>query len=401
MPKIPADLLHDEPSPKPSTTPLLLPPAILHERSLNKTVDSDATPTQETAPKLAVSPPPPTQRPQQQYILTTDAPAPRASICLSQDDAVQQLIRSASISPPAAQRTRKAALRFKQQDKEEHAAAASTSAAPAARQPTLARKTSISAHLKLGLRRRKSEEENVQMVISGPTDFVHISTGSEGAHSSAATTSLRRASTVSTSSSNRTSLRSSVFSASSGSSNSLKEEVEAEDAASEDRPLYTKHPLRPLKSIRRPSMIKVQSHLTDLPAPTCPTSPRDKRKAIYALPGSVPALLEPTFKLNPPTTPSAGDFAATLDRTLSRTHRLGSDASEQIPEPGLSRSPSSGYASSNRSSLGSLSEFRSYLDFPEIHKGKKEEQDIWEALDRGVKTANASMPATPIVLAKF
>lgn len=157
--------------------------------------------------------------------------------------------------------------------------------------------------------------------------------------------------------------------------------------------------------------------------PVVPTSPRDKRKAIYAAPGSVPAILEPinvvsgpnaqASKLSPvaasPVASQAGEnFAAALDRTLGRAHRLGSEGGAQSPEPELSRSPSSGYASSNRSSLGSLHEFRSFLDFPDMPPGSRRnsnkssnEEDIWATLDRGSRTATAPALAVPIVLTKF
>lgn len=163
-----------------------------------------------------------------------------------------------------------------------------------------------------------------------------------------------------------------------------------EPETGEDKPLYTaterKHPLRPLRSIRRPSKLSLAEDQPVLNIPARSTSPKDKRKAMYAAPGSVPAILEPVdvaksgaSKLSS-TVSSVGSqagehFAAALDRTIGRTRGLSSDGGELSPEPELSRSPSSGYASSactsNRSSLGSLHEFKSFLEFPDMQPGSR------------------------------
>lgn len=397
-PKIPTELLQ---------TTNAASTAVLVEKSLNTRVDSDLTPTPRTP-----EPPKSAQRPQQHYILDIDAPVASTGSSEAADDAVQQLLRSASVSPAsasaAAARSRKGPLRW-MQDKEEHTPTVSTSTLPP-RQATLTRKTSISAHLKLSLRRNKSDDQPAPITISGPTNFVHVATGTEGAYASvdaSSATSLRRASTTSRVSA-RSSLRSSMssnYSTSSYISENSAPSATGTEAVDEDKPLYTamekKHPLRPLKSIRRPSKLslKQQEPILDIPAGS--TSPKDKRKAIYAAPGSVPAILEPIdvvqgtvgrgAKLSPIVSPvgsQAGEhFAAALDRTLGRARGLSSEGGELSPEPELSRSPSSGYESSactsNRSSLGSLQEFKDFLDFPDMpmsrrnsEKGRAEE-DIW------------------------
>uniref|UniRef100_V5EBS1 Uncharacterized protein n=1 Tax=Kalmanozyma brasiliensis (strain GHG001) TaxID=1365824 RepID=V5EBS1_KALBG len=191
------------------------------------------------------------------------------------------------------------------------------------------RTTSI---LKVSLRRNKPEEPpSAALTISGPTDFVHVSTGADEAPSSP-----RRPSVTSTT----PSLRMSTASTSSGTS------VDTAD----DKPLYnlaSAQPLRPLKSIRRPSRTIAEEPLFTSPGST---SPQDKRKAIYATPGSVLAL-----------TPVAPR------RARGRT----SDESE----PELTKSSSSNDDSDDsRSSLGSLHEFRRFLDFGDDtrHKGGEE-----------------------------
>ena len=410
MPKIPTELLQQHASSTgnaiaatTSTT------SVLREKAPNTTTDALAIPAvgEKTAPSRTI-PSESTQRPQKQYLLDIDSSVATEPTGAA-DDAVRQLLRSASVSPSSAPaRPRKGPLRW-MQDKEEHATSGSTSTLPP-RQPTLSRKTSISAHLKLSLRRNKTEDQASEIKISAPTNFVHLSTGTEGAHASSTPISLRRASTTSTVSM-RSSLRSSMSStrsATSSASSDYGSAVSLEQEACEDKPLYTatdkKHPLRPLKSIRRPSKLSLQQDEPVLDMPAGPTSPKDKRKAIYAAPGSVPAILEPidvsgdsitrTSKLSPivsPVTSQAGEhFAAALDRTLGRARGLSSEGGELSPEPELSRSPSSGYASSactsNRSSLGSLQEFRTFLDFPDMPPGSRRnsekgshQEDIWAA----------------------
>lgn len=143
--------------------------------------------------------------------------------------------------------------------------------------------------------------------------------------------------------------------------------------------------------------------------PNGPTSPKDKRKGIYAAVGSVPKVLEAvdtsthvtSSPLKPPATSRAGEhFAAALDRSIGRARGQSSDGGELSPEPELSRSPCSGYESStctsNRSSLGSLQEFRTFLDFSEMlpasRRGSaKGGDDLW----------SAPALAVPIVLDKF
>lgn len=401
-PKIPTELLQDVSLSR--FTPAA-PTSVLTEKSLNTHGDSNLTPTPRTPEPIKSA-----SRPQQQYILDIDAPVASTGVYGAGDDAVQQLLRSASVSPAsastAAARNRKGPLRW-MQDKEEHTPTASTSTLPPRQ---LTRKTSISAHLKLSLRRRKSDDQPAPITISGPTNFVHVATGTEGAYASVGAsnaTLLRRASTTSRVSA-RSSVRSSMssnYSTSSYISENTAPSATEKEAASEDKPLYAamekKHPLRPLKSIRRPSKLSLQQDELVLTAPAGSTSPKDKRKAIYAAPGSVPAILEPInvaqstvsrgAKLSPIVSPvgsQAGEhFAAALDRTLGRARGLSSEGGELSLEPELSRSPSSGYESSactsNRSSLGSLQEFKDFLDFPDMpmsrrnsEKGRAEE-DIW------------------------
>ncbi|SPO23461.1 uncharacterized protein UTRI_02140 [Ustilago trichophora] len=407
VPKIPTDLLQQYSGSANSTsTPTPSAPPVLREQSLNTTTDTDATPTKESPPSIPMSAQP-AQRPQQQYLLNIDAPVATEDIRGPSDDTVQQLLRSASMSPSSAPaRPRKGPLRW-MQDKEEHSASASSSTLPS-RQPTLSRKTSISAHLKLSLRRNKGEEQPAEITISGPTNFVHLSTGTDAAVTSSKTTSLRRASTTSTRSSFRSSM-SSTRSDSSSATSQILTAVSLEEEVANDRPLYAttdrKHPLRPLKSIRRPSKLSLKQDEPLLEIQAGQTSPKDKRKAIYAAPGLVPAILEPlevssrstaqASKLSPivsPITSQAGEhFASALGRTLGRARGLGSECGELSPEPELSRSPSSGYESSacstsNRSSLGSLQEFRTFLDFPDMPPGSRRNSeksgnhdDIWAA----------------------
>ena len=238
------------------------------------------------------------------------------------------------------------------QVKDEHSESG-LSANTAPRQPTLSRKTSISAHLKMSLRRNRVEEPTTpELSISGPTNFVHVATAGEGGQSAPKGGALTQASTVNVG------------------SLVAESRVSAEDG--EEKPLYaalTKSPLRPLKSIRRPSKLALdQAADVVLAMPAVPTSPKDKRKAIIVAPGLVPV------------SPAAGareHFASSLARR-----------SEQMsPEPELSRSPSSGYESSegtsNRSSLASLHEFRTFLDFPDMPVGKaRERRDVWsDAMD--------------------
>ncbi|KAJ1028433.1 hypothetical protein NDA16_001600 [Ustilago loliicola] len=288
-PKIPTEPLQDA---SPSTPVAVASTSVLAHKAFDTERDSELTPTPRT-PEPTKS----AQRPQQQYILDIDAPVNSAESSSATDDAVQRLLRSASVSPASASataaRTRKGPLRW-MQDKEEHTSTASTSTLPPS-QPMLSRKTSISAHLKLSLRRNKSEDQPAPITISGPTNFVHVATGTEGAYSSvgAAATSLRRASTtsrVSARSSVRSSMSSNYSTSSYVSENTAPSSTEKE-ATSEDKPLYTaavekKHPLRPLKSIRRPSKLSLKPDEPVLDIPAESTSPKDKRKAIYAAPGS-------------------------------------------------------------------------------------------------------------------
>ncbi|SPO44393.1 uncharacterized protein PSANT_02078 [Moesziomyces antarcticus] len=398
-PKVPLELLQEEP-----TTPV---PAqqmtVLQERSLNlPTHETDAAP--KSASPIPASPARSQQQPQKQYILDIDAPADDRRASTSADASVQELLRSATLAPSsAAARSRKGPLRW-MHDKDEHAPSTSTSSLQP-RQPALSRKTSISAQLKLSLRRNKVENQPAGLVISAPTNFVHLSTGTEGAYGSVGASSLRRSSTTSAASRD-SSLRSSVASISSASSfGSEAELATASKHVDQDKALYSpsekKHPLRPLKSIRRPSKLTLQdTSLPPIPAGT--TSPKDKRKAIYAAPGSVPAILEPTtddmptptatasaiVAGSPGTSPAGAYFAATLDRTLGRA-RL--EAENGSPEPELSRSPSSAYDSSaptsKRSSLASLHQFSSFLDFPDMpalsrtNSGERvKHDDPWSAL---------------------
>ncbi|SOV04841.1 uncharacterized protein UDID_02862 [Ustilago sp. UG-2017a] len=406
-PKIPTELLQDPSLSIPTTAALT---SVLGEKSLKAGSDAKVTSTPSTPEPVKSA-----QQPQQQYILNIDEPVTFAESNSAADNAVQQLLRSASVSPASAStaagaRTRKGPLRW-MQDKEEHTPAASTSTLPP-RQPALARKTSLSAHLKL-LRRNKSENQPAPITISRPTNFVHVATGTDGACASAGAqqaTSLRRASTTSRVS-DQPLLRSNMssnYSTSSYVSRDTSPSATEKDAANEDKPLFVamekKHPLRPLKSIRRPSKptLKPDEPAVDVPAGS--TGPKDKRKAIYASSGSVPAILEPInvtqsssnrgAKLSPIVSPvgsQAGKhFAAALDHTLGRTRGLSSEGGELSPEPDLSRSPGSGYESSaytsNRSSFGSLHEFKSFLDFPDTpmsrrnsEKGRQEE-DIWSGV---------------------
>ncbi|GAC92649.1 ubiquitin conjugation factor [Pseudozyma hubeiensis SY62] len=387
----------------------LIPAELLQQHTSSSSISTASTPT---APISAASrsatvgtkpaqpaPAKPAQKPQRQYLLEIDAPTISREDRATADESVRQLLRSATVSTSTGpSRPRKGPLKWAQ-DKEEHAAAASTSSLPP-RNPTLSRKTSISAHLKMSLRRNKVEEQPCfGLNISAPTDFVHISTGSEGAKASPI--SLRRSSTTSP----RSSLRSSMSSTSSGVSFGTADSSPHEDAAKDDKPLYEalerKYPLRPLKSIRRPTKISVDLLEPTLSLSKEPTSPKDKRKGIYAAPGLVPDILEPVDSMNHIAAPNASrageHFAAALDRSIGRTRGRTSDASELSPEPELSRSPSSGYDSStcasNRSSLGSLHEFRTFLDFPDMEasaRGKADE-DMW----------SGSALAAPIVLPKF
>lgn len=399
-PKVPIELLQEEPiTPVPAQQTI-----VLQERSLNLPTDNVTAAPKPTSP-MPASPARSQQHPQKQYILDIDAPADDRRSSTSADASVQELLRSATLAPSsAAARPRKGPLRW-MHDKDEHAPSTSTSSLQP-RQPALSRKTSISAQLKLSLRRNKVENQPVGLVISAPTNFVHLSTGTEGAYGSAGGSSLRRSSTTSAASRN-SSLRSSITSVSSASSfGSEAELATASKHVDQDKALYSpsekKHPLRPLKSIRRPSKLTLQDvSLPPIPAGT--TSPKDKRKAIYAAPGSVPAILEPTTDdvptptataraidaASPGTSPAGAYFAATLDRTLGRA-RL--EAENGSPEPELSRSPSSAYDSSaptsKRSSLASLHQFSSFLDFPDMPalsrtnsgEGVKHD-DLWTTLN--------------------
>ncbi|SJX62036.1 uncharacterized protein SRS1_10670 [Sporisorium reilianum f. sp. reilianum] len=401
VPLIPSDLL--QPQSSSSSTTLTLPPtpSLPEPKSPRSAAYTDLTPTQESVPSVHTAPRSP-QRPQRQYLLDIDAPAPSLATDSTSDDSVKQLLRSATISASSASsRARKGPLKW-MHDKEEHTAPTS-SPALSPRQPTLSRKSSISGHLKLSLRRNKSDEPPCpELSISGPTNFVHISTGTEGAHAAIKSPSLRRSSTTSV----RSSARSSTSSALSGTFETADSKVVAHDA-NDDKPLYAaasaKHPLRPLKSIRRPSKLSLNKTEPVLDIAPGSTSPKDKRKAMYAAPGSVPAILEPisvstrseapASRLSPilsPGTSEAGEnFAATLGRTIVRTRGRSSDGGELSPEPELSRSPSSGYESSNctstMSSLGSLHEFSSFLDFPDLSLSRRNsdkgraEDDIWSA----------------------
>ncbi|ETS63146.1 hypothetical protein PaG_02925 [Moesziomyces aphidis] len=399
-PKVPIELLQEEPiTPVPAQQTI-----VLQERSLNLPTDNATAAPKPTSP-MPASPARSQQHPQKQYILDIDAPAENRRASTSADASVQELLRSATLAPSsAAARPRKGPLRW-MHDKDEHAPSTSTSSLQP-RQPALSRKTSISAQLKLSLRRNKVENQPAGLVISAPTNFVHLSTGTEGAYGSAGGSSLRRSSTTSAASRN-SSLRSSITSVSSASSfGSEAELATASNHVDQDKALYSpsekKHPLRPLKSIRRPSKLTLQDvSLPPIPAGT--TSPKDKRKAIYAAPGSVPAILEPTtddmptptattnaiVAGSPGTSPAGAYFAATLDRTLGRA-RL--EAETGSPEPELSRSPSSAYDSSaptsKRSSLASLHQFSSFLDFPDLPalsrtnsgEGVKHD-DLWSTLN--------------------
>ncbi|KAJ9477971.1 Ubiquitin conjugation factor [Pseudozyma hubeiensis] len=385
VPQIPTELLQQHPSSSNIST-ASTPTAPVSAAS--RSADVSTTPAPPVPVKTA-------QKPQRQYLLEIDAPATSRDDGAAADESVRQLLRSATVSTSA----RKGPLRWAQ-DKEEHATAASSSSSLSPRQPTLSRKTSISAHLKMSLRRNKVEEQPCSgLNISAPTDFVHVSTGSEGAKASPI--SLRRSSTTS----QRSSLRSSMSSTSSAVSFGTADSSPQEDAAKDDKPLYgaleRKHPLRPLKSIRRPTKLSVDYTEPTLNLPKAPTSPKDKRKGIYAAPGLVPDILEPVDSMDRIAAPNASrageHFAAALDRSIGRTRGRASDASELSPEPELSRSPSSGYDSStcasDRSSLGSLHEFRTFLDFPDMATpgGGKVDEDLW----------SGSALAAPIVLPKF
>ncbi|CDW98373.1 hypothetical protein, partial [Sporisorium scitamineum] len=238
---------------------------------------ADITPTQESVPSVPLATRSP-QRPQRQYLLDIDAPTASQGVGSVADDSVQQLLRSATISAASASsRPRKGPLKW-MQDKEEHTAPAS-SPAVSPRRPTLSRKTSISAHLKLSLRRNKADEQPCsELSISGPTNFVHISTGTEGAHAAIKSPALRRSSTTSA----RSSLRSSTSSAS-GTCFETADSTWVGQEASDGKPLYSassaKQPLRPLKSIRRPSKLSLNKAEPLLNIPPGATSPKDKRKA--------------------------------------------------------------------------------------------------------------------------
>ncbi|TKY87340.1 hypothetical protein EX895_004017 [Sporisorium graminicola] len=394
VPIIPSDLLHSHSSSSSAVANLATSTSVPESNSPNSAAYADITPTQESGPSV-----PSAQRPQRQYLLDIDAPCSSQGASNNADDSVKQLLRSATISASSSSsRPKKGPLKW-MHDKEEHSTT-SSSLAVSPRQPTLSRKTSISAHLKLSLRRNKSDEPPCsELSISGPTNFVHVSTGTEGAHAAVKSPSLRRSSTVSA----RSSPRSSASSALSGMFETADSKWVQQD---DDKPLYTAsgatQPLRPLKSIRRPSKLSLNKPEPLLDIAPGPTSPKDKRKAIYAAPGSVPVILEPvdaaarteatSSKLSPivsPITSEAGEhFAASLGRTIVRARVHSSDGGELSPEPELSRSPSSGYESSactsNRSSLGSLHEFSSFLEFPDLlplsrrssDKGRVED-DIW------------------------
>lgn len=339
VPTIPVELLQHQPtlcSTESSATP------VLAERSLNS--ESSITAPLNPKPSAnAITGSKTTQQPQRQYLLDIDHPTASTSTLTSVDDPVKRLLRSASVSIGST-RPRRGPLKW-MQDKEEHTATASSSAPPPARQP-LGRKGSI---LKVSLRRTKPEEPpSAPLTISAPTDFVHVSTGADEAP-----TTLRRPSVTST----VPSLRMSTASTSSGTS------IDTTD----DKPLYTlgaTQPLRPLKSIRRPSRpIEEEPLFTSAGS----TSPQDKRKGIYAGPGS---MLDPLA----------------LSSRRARGRRRASDESE----PELTKSSASGDDSDDsRSSLGSLYEFRRFLDFGEDTRPKGAEGD-WTA---GL--------ALPIVLEKF
>ncbi|SNX82915.1 uncharacterized protein MEPE_01621 [Melanopsichium pennsylvanicum] len=429
VPKIPTELLQQvNGSNSNPTAPTSIVP-VLQERSMNIVEDADATQTKETAPSFS-APTGSSQRPQRQYILDIDTPTTSLDNVGASVSTVKQLLRSASVSPGSDHvRTRRGPLRWLS-EKEEHTNVASTSSLLPSKQPGLSRKTSISAHLKLSsfLRNKAAEEHSSSssdIAISGPTDFLHLSTGTENASATSKSISLRRSSTTSRASAGSSSLRSSMASNRSGVSSVPSDyatPISLEDA-NDDTPLYSiderKHPLRPLKSIRRPSKLSLNQadDPTILKLPLEPTSPKDKRKAIYAAPGSsfVPAILEPLdtvatidqaseldlIESSPTNTASqAGEsFAAALETTLNRSRsRNGGDrALSPDLEPELSRSPSSGYESSNRSSLGSLNEFSSFLNFPDVAPGghgasvKRNEKDVWQR----------SALQMPITLEKF
>lgn len=416
VPTIPAELLQQHLSSSSSVSTLIATTPVQAAETVSFVTDTVAPPTHESPSSLTLTASS-IHPPQRHYLLEIDTPFSSQDDQRDADDSVQQLLRSTPTSPsPAVYRPRKGPLKWVA-DREEHAANASSSTL-SVRQPTLSRKTSISAHLKLSLRRNKTEDQpGTSLTISAPTNFVHICTGAEAPSAVSNSASLRRTSTTSHRFSQHSSTSSSLSRTSLDTANSSSHE----QAVNEDKPLYAalekKNPLRPLKSIRRPSKLSLNQLEPVLNLPNGhPTSPKDKRKGIYAAPGSVPEIFEPaqvstlakasTPDPNPlasPVTSRAGEhFAAQLDRSIDRARGHSSNRGDLSPEPELSRSPGSGYGSSmcasNRSSLGSLHEFRTFLDFPDLMSvsrrnsdKEKNEDDLW----------SGSALATPVHLQKF
>ncbi len=199
--------------------------------------------------------------------------------------------------------------------------------------------------------------------------------GAEEANTRSAVAPLRRP----TWTSNRSSVRSSTSSTLSGLSYDTANSSTIDAEVGEDKVLYTngerKHPLRPLKSIRRPSKLTLNKEEPAWSGASGSTSPKDKRKALYVTPGDVPSISSRWPSFHRPM--RCEQFAGALGRNISRNRGRGSESSETAPELVVSGSPSSGYESSGASTDRAWRHCRS-LGASWISVGRRgRREDLW------------------------
>ncbi|PWY98532.1 hypothetical protein BCV70DRAFT_33566 [Testicularia cyperi] len=394
------------------------PPRITEDLFAEAEASSNIAPTQSTSSTTTVTSREPPIRPTHsnispQILHTTRAPFP------------------APATKPTL-RVKKSPLRW-MQEKEEHASTSRLTSSPST--STLGRKSSFSTHLKLGLRRKPSTVNAEQRVleVSSPTNFVHVATAAEPAQACTQPVVHVQAGGDRPSNSSAREDRSSLSSMHRAVISPQPDSVSHEPLARIPT-LEKVQPLRPAKSVRRPN--KNTSPEIEAPAVFAKaSSPRDKRKAIYA--GRMPELANIGLEHETNAASSTGSsssiastFASTLNNTLAHAQgavraghsRAISADSTRIPysrlDPGvgsprreapeLSRSPSSTYtsssssSSSNRSSFTDFTEIQSFLDFPDKSsyspiietRDDSNDSDLWSSIARARRDAFRSTTTT-------